>query len=98
MQTPREISENRSMHGIAVARLTESREHLLELQRRVESTHLARTVFSQVGFPSSATDAILRQIQDLRAEIVIVDIAGENPQPAIRAIELLQANTLQLAI
>src|SRR5580700_5171235 len=98
MQTPREISENRTMHGIAVALLTEDREHLLELQRRVEATHLGRAVFSNVGFPSGSTDSILRQIQDLRAEVVIVDISTENPQPAIRAIELIQANTLQLAI
>ena len=86
------------MHGIAVALLTENREHLSELQRRVEATRLARTVFSNVGFPSGSTDSILRQIQDLRAEVVIVDISPENPQPAIRAIELIQANTLQLAI
>jgi pilus assembly protein CpaE len=98
MQTPREISENRAMHGIAVALLTENREHLSELQRRVEDTRLARTVFSNVGFPAGPTDAILRQIQDLRVEVVVVDISVENPQPAIRAIELIQANTLQLAI
>jgi len=98
MQTPREISENRAMHGIAVALLTEDREHLSELQRRVESTSLGRAVFSNVGFPAGPTDPILRQIQDLRVEVVVVDISAENPQPAIRAIELLQANTLQLAI
>ncbi|MGA9072711.1 MAG: AAA family ATPase, partial [Candidatus Sulfotelmatobacter sp.] len=94
----REISENRTMHGIAVALLTEDREHLSELQRRVEATRLARAVFSNVGFPTGPTDSILRQIQDLRAEVVVIDISAENPQPAIRAIELIQANTLQLAI
>jgi pilus assembly protein CpaE len=98
MQTPREISENRAMHGIAVALLTENREHLLELQARVEATRLGQVVFSYVGFPSGPTDSILRQIQDLRAEVVVVDISSENPQPAIKAIELLQDNTLQLAI
>jgi len=98
MQTPREISENRAMHGIAAALLTENREHLSELQRRVEDTRLARTVFSNVGFPAGPTDSILRQIQDLRVEVVVIDISVENPQPAIRAIELIQANTLQLAI
>ena len=64
------------MHGIAVALLTESREHLLELQRRVEATQLARPVISSVGFPSGPTDPILRQIQDSRAEVVIVDISA----------------------
>jgi pilus assembly protein CpaE len=93
MQTPREISENRAMHGIAVALLTEDRDHLSELQRRVESTRLARAVFSNIGFPSSPTDPILRQIQDLRAEVVIVDISPDNPHSAIRAIELIQSNT-----
>jgi len=86
------------MHGIAVALLTEDREHLSELQRRVESTSLGRAVFGNVGFPTGPTDPVLRQIQDLSVEVVVVDISAENPQPAIRAIELLQANTLQLAI
>jgi pilus assembly protein CpaE len=98
MQTPREISENRAMHGIAVALLTENREHLSELQSRLEGTQLARVVFSNVGFPTGPTDSILRQIQDLRAEVVLVDISAANPQSAINAIELIQANTLQLAI
>jgi pilus assembly protein CpaE len=98
MQTPREISENRAMHGIAVALLTEDGEHLSELQNRVEATRLARVVFSNVGFPAGPTDSILRRIQDLRAEVVVIDISVTNPQPAIKAIELIQANTLQLAI
>jgi len=86
------------MHGIAVALLTEDREHLSELQNRLEATRLARVVFSNVGFPTGPTDSILRQIQDLRAEVVVVDILPGNPQPAIKAVELIQANTLQLAI
>src|SRR3984893_7507695 len=98
MQTPREISENRAMHGIAVALLTEDGEHLSELQSRLEATRLARVVFGNVGFPGGPTDSILRRIQDSRAEVVVVDISAENPEPAIRVIELLQANTLQLAI
>src|SRR5579862_1835325 len=98
MQTPREISEKRAMHGIAVAILTEKRDQLSELQNRVDATRLGRVVFANVGFPSGPTDAILRQIQDLRAEVVIVDISSENSQRAIKAIELLQANTLQLGI
>jgi pilus assembly protein CpaE len=97
MQTPREISENRAMHGIAVALLTENRDRLSELQNRLEATRLARVVCSG-SFPAGPTDPILREIQDLRAEVVLVDISPENPQRAIRAIELIQSNTLQLAI
>jgi Flp pilus assembly CpaE family ATPase len=97
MQTPREISENRAMHGIAVALLSEDRDRLQELQSRVEATRLGRVVFS-AGFPAASTDSVLRQIQDLRVEVVIVDISRDNPLAAVRAIELLQSNTLQLAI
>jgi pilus assembly protein CpaE len=98
MQTPREISENRVMHGIAVALLTEDREHLSALQVRLEATRLGRAVFSHVGFPAGPTDSILRQLQDSRAEVVIVDIPKQDVQRAIRAIELIRATTLQIAI
>ena len=37
MHTPREISENRTMHGIAVALLSEDKEHLSELEHRLEA-------------------------------------------------------------
>jgi pilus assembly protein CpaE len=98
MQTPREISENRAMHGIAVALLTEERERLSTLESRVEATRLGRAVFSHGGFPVGPTDAILRQLQDSRAEVVIVDIPTQDPQRAIRAIELIRATTLQIGI
>jgi pilus assembly protein CpaE len=98
MQTPREISENRAMHGIAVALLTEDREHLSALQSRLEVTRLGQAVFSHVGFPVGPTDAILRQLQESRAEVVIVDIAPREPQRAIHAIELIRATTAQIAI
>ena len=82
------------MHGIAVALLTEDREHLSVLQTRVEETRLGRAVFSHVGFPAGPTDAILRQLQDSRAEVVIVDIPAQDAQRAIRTIELIRATTL----
>src|SRR3984885_16083643 len=98
MQTPIEISENRAMHGIAVALLTEDRDHLSTLQYRLEGTRLGTAVFSHVGFPTSPTDSILRQLQDSRAEVVIVDISSLDSQRAIRTIELIRATTLQIAI
>jgi pilus assembly protein CpaE len=97
MQTPREISENRAMHGIAVAFLSEDRDQLTALQTRLETTRMGRAVFSHPGFPVGPTDTILRQLQDSRAEVVVVDI-GRDPQLAIRAIELIRATTQQIAI
>jgi pilus assembly protein CpaE len=98
MQTPREISENRAMHGIAVALLSEDREHLSALQTRLDATRLGRAVFTHVGFPVGPTDSILRQLQDSRAEVVIVDVPTQDSLRAIRAIELIRATTLQIAI
>ena len=88
----------RVMDGIAVALLTEDREQTAVLERQIEATHVARIVFSQIGFPVGTTDPVLRQIQDRHAEVVIVDLSPENPQRAIHAIELVQATTSEIAI
>jgi pilus assembly protein CpaE len=77
------------MHGIAVALLTEDREQSVVLNTRIESTHMARTVLSHVGFPASAGDSVLRQLLDQRAEVVLVDIDPHHPERAIRAIEMI---------
>jgi pilus assembly protein CpaE len=86
------------MHGVAIALLAEDKERLSVLQHRLDGTQMGRNVFSQQGFPTSATDPILRQIQDVRAEVVLVDIDPHEVQPAIRAIELINANTSDIAI
>ncbi len=81
------------MHGIAVALLTDDRERLTVLRHRLESTQVARTVFSSVDLPVSATDPILRQIQDVHAEVILVDINPMNEARAVAAIELIRATT-----
>lgn len=86
------------MQGIAVTLLTEERERLAVLQQRLEATQMGRTVFGHVGFPASPTDPVLRQIQDVRAEIVLIDIDPGNVQRAIQAIELIRENTVDLGI
>src|SRR5271170_1577379 len=86
------------MHGIAVTLLTEDKERLQALQQRLENAQIGRNVFGHVGFPSSQTDALLRQIQDVHAEVVLVDIDPENVHRAIRAIELIHANTNDIVI
>jgi pilus assembly protein CpaE len=98
MQTPREISENLAMHGIAVALLSEDREHLSALQTRLEATRLGRAVFTHLGYPVTATDEILRQLQESRSEVVIVDVPTHDPNRAVRAIELIRSTTQQIAI
>jgi len=86
------------MQGLAVTFLTEDKERQASLQHRVESTQSGRNVFSHVGFPTSATDPILRQLQDVRTEVVVVDIDPGNVKRAIDVIELIHANTTDVAI
>lgn len=86
------------MHGVAVTLLTEDKERLAVLQQRLETTQIGRNVFGHVGFPSSQTDSVLRQIQDVRAEVVLVDIDPQNVQRAIRAIELIHAHTSDVVV
>jgi len=86
------------MHGIAVTLLTEDKERLAVLQQRLETTQIGRNVFGHIGFPASTTDPILRQIQDVRAEIVLVDIDPQNAQRAIHAIELIHSTTSDIVV
>ena len=92
------VIEVPAMHGIAVTLLTEDKERLMVLQQRLESTQMGRNVFGHVGFPASPTDAILRQIQDVHAEVVLVDIDPQNIQRAMHAIELIHSNTSEIVI
>ena len=86
------------MPGIAVALLTEDREQSVVLQSRIESTNLARTALSHVGLPAGPSDSVLRQLQDNRVEVVLVDIDSKNAQRAIRAIELVHASIPEITI
>src|SRR5581483_10453945 len=86
------------MHGIAVAVLSEDRERVSVLQQRTEATQMGRTVFTHTGFPAAATDPVLRQIQDQRAEVVLVDIDPGNLQRAIQAIELIHTTTSDIVV
>jgi len=86
------------MHGIAVTLLTEDRERLAVLQQRLETTQIGRNVFGHAGLPASPSDPILRQIQDVSAEVVLVDIDPQNVQRAIHAIELIHSNTAEVVI
>jgi pilus assembly protein CpaE len=98
MQSPKNFDEKQVMHGIAVAVLTEDREQRAALEHQVEATHVARIVFSHVGFPLGATDPILRQIQDQHTEVVVVELNPEGPQRAIHTIELIRATTSDVAV
>ena len=82
----------------SIALLSEDREQSVVLSSRVDSTNLARTVLSHVGFPAGPSDAVMRELQDQRAEVVLVSIDPKNPQRAIRTIELIHGNIPEVTI
>src|SRR5579863_7274787 len=86
------------MHGIAVSVLTEEKERLALLQQRLENTQIGRTVFGQIGFPGGQTDPILRQIQGVGSEVVLVDIDPQQVQRAVHAIEINHNSTSDIVI
>lgn len=86
------------MPGIAVSFLSEEKDRLVVLQNRLDSVQMSRTVFSHAAFPSSPTDPILRQIQDVHSEVILIDIESKNSQRAIAAIELIHATTSDVVI
>jgi pilus assembly protein CpaE len=86
------------MQGVAVAVLTEDRDRLPVLRHRLDSSQGARLVFSYVGFPSGPSDSILRQIQDVRAEVVLVDIAPQAEAKALATVELIRSATNDIVV
>jgi pilus assembly protein CpaE len=59
------------------------------LQVLVDGTSVARTVHTGASFPVAAADPIMRRVQSATPDVLLVDIPGDNPATAIRAIELL---------
>src|ERR1700687_2787868 len=86
------------MNSIAVGILSESPERLAVLQQRIESTQMGRVGFTHSNFPTSAADPAIRRMQDLRAEIVLVDITSHETGRAMQAIELLHANVANASV
>src|SRR5262249_32148448 len=86
------------MPGIAAAVLTEDKERLPVLHSRLEGVRLGQVVFSHLGFPASPSDPVLRQIQDVHAEVVLVDIDPHAEQRGLAAIELIRSSTNDITV
>jgi len=86
------------MRGVAVALLAEDRGRLNVLQRCLEDTQMGEVVLSNAGFPGTPADSLLRQIQELKAEVVLVDIDLEQPARGLQALELIHASGAEVAV
>lgn len=86
------------MSELTVAILAIDDEQRTLLQMLVDGTTIARTVHSFNGFPVATTDIVLRRIQDLRPDVVVVDIPSRDSSSALRAVELLHTDFPQAAV
>ncbi len=68
------------------------------LQVLVDGTSVARTVHSCATFPVAAADPTMRRVQSANPEVLLVDIPGDNPATAMRAIELLHQELPECAV
>ena len=77
------------MPEVTVAIVAADSEQRTVLQVLVEGTSVARTVHSCASFPVVATDPAVRRIHAAKPEVILVDVPGDNPMAALRAMELL---------
>ena len=68
------------------------------LQVLVDGTSVARTVHTCASFPVAASDPVTRRVRTANPDVTLVDIPADNPQVALRAIELLHREMPEAAI
>ena len=78
------------MPELSVVVVASDSEQRAVLQVLVDGTSVARTVHSSASFPVAATDPVVRRIQSVNPDVILVDIPADSPGQALRAIELLR--------
>jgi pilus assembly protein CpaE len=86
------------MAELTVAIFAADEDHRQVLQLLVDGTNVAKTVHTFSSFPVGSTDSVLRRINDLSPDVLMVDIPSVNPSAALRTIELLHVEAPKSAI
>ena len=68
------------------------------LQVLVDGTGIARTVLTCTNYPVATSDPITRRVRTANPDVTLVDIPADNPQLALRALELLHREMPEAAI
>jgi len=77
------------MPELSVVIVATDNEQRALLQVLVDGTSVARTVHTCANFPVAGADPITRRVKAANPDVTLVDIPSDNPQLALRAIELL---------
>jgi len=86
------------MAELSVVIIAIDNEQRAVLQVLVDGTSVARTAHSCASFPVAASDPVMRRVRTANPDVTIVDIPTDNPQPALRTIELLHQELTDRAI
>jgi pilus assembly protein CpaE len=77
------------MPELSVVIVATDNEQRAVLQVLVDGTSVARTVHTCASFPVAASDPVARRVRAANPDVTLIDIPGDNPSPALRAVELL---------
>jgi pilus assembly protein CpaE len=86
------------MAELSVVIVATDNEQRAVLQVLVDGTSVARTVHTCASFPVAGSDPITRRVRAANPDVILVDIPADNPQLALRAIELLHQEMPEAAI
>jgi pilus assembly protein CpaE len=86
------------MKQLTAAILASENEERAVLQMVADGTAVARTVYTSSAYPVNASDSVLRRIQEVNPEVLLVDIPSGNSSAALRSIELLHTEVPKAAI
>jgi pilus assembly protein CpaE len=77
------------MAELSVVIVAVDNEQRTVLQVLVDGTSVARTAHTCASFPLAVSDPVVRRVRAANPDVILVDIPGDNPSIALRAIELL---------
>jgi len=77
------------MAELSVVIVAVDNEQRTVLQVLVDGTSVARTAHTCASFPLAVSDPVVRRVRAATPDVILVDIPGDNPAVALRAIELL---------
>jgi len=86
------------MPELSVVIVATDNEQRTLLQVLVDGTTVARTVHTSASFPVAAADPVARRVKTANPDVILVDIAADNPTLALRAIELLHQEMPEAAL
>ena len=86
------------MPELSVVIVATDNEQRAVMQVLVDGTSVARTVHACASFPVAASDPVTRRVRTANPDVTLVDIPADNPQQALRAIELLHQEMPEGAI